>query len=88
MGLLQPFSIDQGAGALALLLGSIGGLLMIVWKSRCKTIRCCYGLVDCVRDPNSQDSSEEDNPTVDEVIVPPEAVVQNPPPVVPPVVAP
>ena len=32
---LENFTIDQFAGALALTLGSIGGLLMIVWKSRC-----------------------------------------------------
>jgi hypothetical protein len=34
MGLLQDFSIDQAAGAIALILGSCGVLLMIIWKSR------------------------------------------------------
>ena len=34
-GELQDFTIDQLAGATALVLGSIGGLLMIIWKSRC-----------------------------------------------------
>eukprot|EP01045_Picozoa_sp_COSAG04_P031228 COSAG04_NODE_5704_length_1519_cov_2.068310_3_plen_112_part_00 len=55
-GLLQSFSIDQAAGASALLLGSFGGLLMVIWKSRC-LCRCrlgcsdrCY-VFDCVREP-------------------------------------
>ena len=34
-GQLQDFTIDQLAGATALVLGSVGGLLMIIWKSRC-----------------------------------------------------
>ena len=55
-GLLQSFSIDQLAGASALLLGSFGGLLMVIWKSRC-LCRCRLGCsdtlycFDCVREP-------------------------------------
>jgi len=55
-GRLQNFTIDQFAGALALILGSVGGLLMIIWKSRC-LCRCrigcsdkCY-IFDCERAP-------------------------------------
>jgi hypothetical protein len=33
MGTLQDFSVDQLAGAAALILCSCGGLLMIIWKS-------------------------------------------------------
>lgn len=32
MGQLQDFTIDQFAGATPLVLGSVGGLLMIIWK--------------------------------------------------------
>tara|TARA_R110000787_G_scaffold55854_6_gene128684 strand:+ start:464 stop:838 length:375 start_codon:yes stop_codon:yes gene_type:complete len=68
-GRLQDFTIDQLAGASALLLGSIGGLLMIIWKSRC-LCRCrigcsdsCY-LFDCAREPpQGDDSSDEENNT-------------------------
>ena len=67
-GQLQDFTIDQLAGATALVLGSIGGLLMIIWKSRCACrvrLGCsdkCY-LFDCERkppDPNNPDSSDEE----------------------------
>ena len=57
--LLQSFSIDQAAGAGALILGSVGGLLMIVWKSRCKRINCCY-LVQCEREVEAADSETEE----------------------------
>ena len=61
MGELQDFTIDQFAGAAALILGSVGGLLMIIWKSRCHCkMNCCY-LLQCERRPpeNDVDSDEE-----------------------------
>tara|TARA_Y100000593_G_C4307076_1_gene336292 strand:- start:1915 stop:2343 length:429 start_codon:yes stop_codon:yes gene_type:complete len=54
--LLQTFTIDQAAGALALSLGAVGSLLLVVWQSRCLCkcrIGCsdqCY-LFDCAREP-------------------------------------
>lgn len=65
-GQLQDFTIDQFAGATALILGSFGGLLMIIWKSRCACrmrIGCsdkCY-IFDCERKPppDDNDSDEE-----------------------------
>ena len=43
IGKMEDFTIDQFAGSLALILGSIGGLLMIIWKSRCACrINCCW----------------------------------------------
>ena len=67
-GKLQEFTIDQLAGATALVLGSIGGLLMIIWKSRCACrvrVGCsdkCY-IFDCERKPppNEDDSDNEGN---------------------------
>jgi len=61
IGKLQDFTIDQFAGSLALILGSIGGLLMIIWKSRCECdMNCCY-IIRCHRKPppDNQDSDEE-----------------------------
>ena len=66
-GRLQDFTIDQLAGATALVLGSVGGLLMIIWKSRCACrvrVGCsdkCY-IFDCERKPppNENDSSDEE----------------------------
>ena len=66
-GQLQDFTIDQLAGATALVLGSVGGLLMIIWKSRCACrvrLGCsdkCY-IFDCEikpPDPDNPDSSDE-----------------------------
>jgi hypothetical protein len=56
-GLLKEFTIDQLAGSVALILGSLGGLLLIIWKSRCKRINCCY-LLQCERQVEEIDEEE------------------------------
>ena len=57
---LENFTIDQFAGSLALILGSVGGLLMIIWKSRCECdMNCCY-VWRCHRAPPKDESDEED----------------------------
>ncbi len=66
-GRLQDFTIDQLAGATALVLGSVGGLLMIIWKSRCACrmrVGCtdkCY-IFDCERKPPPEPDSDEEKP--------------------------
>ena len=63
-GRLQNFTIDQFAGAMALILGSLGGLLMIIWKSRC-ACKVRLGLTDycicfeCSRTPPPDDDEDE-----------------------------
>lgn len=58
IGKLQDFTIDQFAGSLALVLGSIGGLLMIVWKSRCHCkFNLCY-VCQCERKPPATEESD------------------------------
>ena len=59
MGELDNFSLDQMAGATALIVSSIGGLLLIIFKSRFKTINCCWVMWNCERDVNADDSDEE-----------------------------
>ena len=49
MGRLDDYSLDQVAGALALVLGSLGGLCLILFKSRCEKISICWGLWSCNR---------------------------------------
>jgi len=64
-GQLQDFTIDQFAGATALILGSFGGLLMIIWKSRCACrmrVGCsdkCY-VFDCERKPPPDEGDSDD----------------------------
>ena len=69
-GQLQNFTIDQFAGALALTLGSVGGLLMIIWKSRCMCkMNCCY-LFQCERRPPAETNNNGNDSDTDERLVP------------------
>jgi len=73
---LENFTIDQLAGSLALVLGSVGGLLMIVWKSRCACkINFCW-LFRCERLPPKDEGDSEDE---EKKIVKPTAPQSNPP---------
>jgi hypothetical protein len=70
---VQPATIDQMAGAVALTLGALGSLLLVIWQSRC-LCRCrigvsdkCY-LFDCSREPPPVENDDE-NPD-DEQLVP------------------
>jgi len=67
--ILQQFNINELAGATGLILGALGGLLAVIWKSRCLCkcrVGCsdnCY-IFDCQRMPppdNTGDSSDEEN---------------------------
>ena len=60
MGKLDDFSLDQVAGASALIVSSVGGLLLIIFKSRCRTISCCWGMWSCVREVPVEDESDDD----------------------------
>lgn len=60
MGKLADFTIDQGAGSLALVLGSIGGLCLILFKSRCETITICWGLWSCNRKVMTEEELEKE----------------------------
>ena len=59
-GQLQNFTIDQFAGSAALIIGSIGALLTIIWQSRCHC-KCnlCY-IFQCERKPPTEAGASED----------------------------
>ena len=61
MGELANYTIDQVAGALALTLGSVGGLCLILFKSRCSTISICWGLWSCNRVVLDEDEEDDKN---------------------------
>ena len=80
MGELANYTIDQVAGALALTLGSIGGLCLILFKSRCETISICWGAWACSRKV-ADEVKEEDKKEDEEILVPPSTL---PKPTIPP----
>ena len=59
-GKLQNFTIDQFAGSAALIIGSVGALLTIIWQSRCHC-KCnlCY-IFQCERKPPTEAGASED----------------------------
>ena len=75
-GILQQFNINELAGSVGLMLGALGGILAIIFKSRCycrlNLCRLCF----CERKPppdKENDSSDDDEPIVpkkDEPVVP------------------
>jgi len=40
---------------------AIGTTLLVIFKSRCKNISLCFGLISCIRDVQSDSEEEEDN---------------------------
>ena len=73
MGELANYTIDQVAGALALTLGSVGGLCLILFKSRCETISICWGAWACNRKVADEEQPEVKAEQKEEEIVPPVA---------------
>ena len=87
MGTLQDFTIDQMAGSAALVIGSIGALLSIIWQSKCHCKCNLRYLFQCERRPPpddverpaddaaepADDAAEPDVPAAadDEPLVPP-----------------
>ena len=53
---------------------AISSVLLVIFKSRCKTINLCCGLVNCLRDPKDNDDDDEEQPEeqLDEPVVPPQ----------------
>jgi hypothetical protein len=62
---VDSMSIDQLAGAIVLVLGAVGSLLLVVWQSRC-ACRCrigcsdkCY-IFDCSREPPPEEPKKDE----------------------------
>lgn len=52
---IDPMSVDQLAGAVVLILGAIGSLLLVVWQSKCHCkVNLCY-VFQCERRPPNED---------------------------------
>jgi len=52
---IDPMSVDQFAGAVVLILGAIGSLLLVIWQSKCHCkVNLCY-IFQCERRPPNED---------------------------------
>tara|TARA_R110000824_G_scaffold312229_2_gene499327 strand:+ start:343 stop:675 length:333 start_codon:yes stop_codon:yes gene_type:complete len=72
MGILQEFNINELAGATGLILGALGGLLAVIWKSKCHCkMNLCY-ICQCERlAPPEGKPEEEHNTDEEEAVLPP-----------------
>ena len=50
MVVLQSFTISELSFSVVAMLGALGGLLLSVWRSKCKTIDIGYGCIHCDRE--------------------------------------
>ena len=52
---IDTMSVDQLAGAVVLILGAVGSLLLVIWQSKCHCkVNLCY-LFQCERRPPNED---------------------------------
>ena len=58
---------------------AIGSTLLVIFKSRCKTINLCCGLLSCNREVKDDESEEEENQNNPPPLVPPPPQNQDPP---------
>jgi len=40
---------------------AVGSTLLVIFKSRCKNIKLCCGIIECIREPLDNNSEEEDS---------------------------
>ena len=59
--ILQQFNINELAGATGLILGALGGLLAVIWKSRCYCRMNLCHICFCERKPPPDKNQSEDS---------------------------
>jgi len=57
---------------------AIGSTLLVIFKSRCKNIKVCFGLLECIREVKS-DSEEENEEQQPPPLIPPAPANNDPP---------
>jgi len=61
--LLDPFTLTEMSITAVAIIGACGSFLLIVEKSRCKTVNICCGLIRCNRKIKDEEVKEEGQET-------------------------
>ncbi len=59
---MEAFTITELSYAIIAVCGALSGVLMVVWKSRCKTINCCWGGARCDREVLKEEAYKPNAP--------------------------
>jgi hypothetical protein len=69
----EDWSSNDYANIITISAAAISSVLLVIFKSRCKTIDICCGLINCLRDPKDdtdEDNNNNNNNDEEEAIVP------------------
>tara|TARA_Y100001938_G_C8073104_1_gene424349 strand:- start:775 stop:1035 length:261 start_codon:yes stop_codon:yes gene_type:complete len=72
----EDWNANDYANIITISAAAISSVLLVVFKSRCKTIKLCFGMIDCIRDPmeegeeNNNNDNNNDNNNEGENIIP------------------
>lgn len=55
----EDWSSNDYANIITISAAAISSVLLVIFKSRCKTINLCCGAVNCLRDPMEEDDEEK-----------------------------
>ena len=72
----EDWNANDYANIITISAAAISSVLLVVFKSRCKTIKLCCGMINCIRDPmeegeeNNNNDNNNDNNNEGEDIIP------------------
>ena len=69
----EDWSSNDYANIITISAAAISSVLLVVFKSRCKKIDICCGMINCLRDPKEEtdeDNNNENNNDEEEAIIP------------------
>ena len=55
------WNANDYANIITISAAAISSVLLVIFKSRCKTIKLCFGMIDCLRDPMEEGEDNNNN---------------------------
>ena len=55
------WNANDYANIITISAAAISSVLLVIFKSRCKTIDICCGLINCLRDPMEEEDADNNN---------------------------